>query len=63
MVGPFILVPIPLGLVPKKETNKSRLIHHLSYPAEMSVNDGIDLELCKVIYASFNAALAWVHRY
>ncbi|XP_075208025.1 uncharacterized protein LOC142312921 [Anomaloglossus baeobatrachus] len=51
MAGPFDAPPLPdfvvstLGLVPKKETNKFRLIHHLSYPTGMSVNDGIDPEL------------------
>lgn len=35
----------PLGLVPKKEPNKFRLIHHLSYPEGGSLNVGIDPEL------------------
>lgn len=69
MAGPFKDLPIPalrvspLGLVPKKEPNKFRLIHHLSYPAGASVNDGIDADLCKVVYTSFDAALHWVRRY
>lgn len=69
MAGPFESPPIPdlrvspLGLVPKKEPNKFRLIHHLSFPAGTSVNDGIDPELCRVSYTSFDSALAWVRRY
>lgn len=69
MAGPFGSIPVPglrvspLGLVPKKEPGKFRLIHHLSYPAGSSVNDGIDSELCKVVYTSFDSALAWVRRY
>lgn len=53
----------PLGVVPKRGANKFRLINHLSYPEGMSVNDGIDPELYKVSYASFDSALAWVRRY
>lgn len=69
MAGPFRSQPLvnlrvsPLGLVPKREPNKFRLIHHLSYPAEASVNDGIDPELCRVVYTSFDVALLWVRRY
>lgn len=69
MAGPFLSPPIvglrvsPLGLVPKKEPNKFRLIHHLSYPVGESVNDGIDTSLCRVMYTSFDSALAWVRRY
>lgn len=68
MAGPFVELPIPelrispLGVVPKKEANKFRLIHHLSYPAGRSVNDGIDSSLCKVLYTSFDKALVWVRR-
>lgn len=52
-----------LGLVPKKEPNKFRLIcRHLSYLQGGLVNDGIDQELCKVVYTSFAAALVWVRR-
>ncbi|XP_040273667.1 uncharacterized protein LOC120989530 [Bufo bufo] len=53
----------PLGLVPTKEPNKIRLIHHLSYPAGGSVNDGIADELCSVSYTSFDAAVRWVQRF
>lgn len=69
MAGPFSVEPIadlrvsPSGFVPKKEPNKFRLIHHLSYPAGSSVNDGIDPELCKVVYTSFDVALYWIRRF
>lgn len=69
MAGPFSCSPLqnlcvsPLGLVPKKEPGKFRLIHHLSYPRGGSVNDGISADLCKVVYTSLDAALVWVRRY
>ncbi|XP_066450415.1 hatching enzyme 1.2-like [Eleutherodactylus coqui] len=68
MAGPFKEPPVqdfvvlPLGVVPKKEPNKFRLIHHLSYPKGASVNDGIDPELCSVVYTSFDAALQWIRK-
>ncbi|XP_075715671.1 uncharacterized protein LOC142750558 [Rhinoderma darwinii] len=69
MAGPFSSPPVqnlrvsPLGLVPKKEVNKFRLIHHLSYPEGESVNDGIDPALCAVSYTNFDAAVVWVRKY
>ncbi|KAM8945815.1 uncharacterized protein RCH25_049154 [Pelodytes ibericus] len=68
MEGPFPSSPIPgllvspLGVVPKKEQGKFRLIHHLSFPRGRSVNDGIDDELCKVSYTSFDQATRWVRK-
>lgn len=68
MAGPFSVIPFPglvvspLGLVPKKEPGQFRLIHHLSHLVGCSVNDGIDPACCKVVYASFDAALRWVRR-
>lgn len=68
MAGPFAAPPLgnlvvsPLGVVPKKEANKFRLIHHLSHPKGSSVNDGIDPDICSVVYTSFDAALKWVRR-
>lgn len=56
MAGPFASSPLDnlvvslLGVVPKKEPNKFRLIHHLSYPRGGSVNEFIDLGLCSVSY-------------
>ncbi|XP_071980513.1 uncharacterized protein [Engystomops pustulosus] len=69
MAGPFADIPIaglivsPLGVVPKKEANKFRLIHHLSYPKGLSVNDGISPEVCTVAYTSFDKAVEWVRKY
>ena len=66
--GPFNSPPMddfrisPLGLVPKKEPGKFRLIHHLSYPAGDSVNDHIDPELCSVHYTRFDTAVQMVQR-
>lgn len=69
MGGPFEAKPLndlvvsPLGVVPKKEPNKFRLIHHLSFPKGGSVNDFIDPYVCTVSYTSFDAAVRWVRRY
>ncbi|XP_041429517.1 uncharacterized protein LOC121397210 isoform X1 [Xenopus laevis] len=66
MAGPFEEPPLaglrvsPLGLVPKKEPGKLRLIHHLSHPRGDSVNDAIDSELAKVCYTSFDEAVRLV---
>jgi hypothetical protein len=68
MSGPFPIKPLvnlivsPVGLVPKAEQGKFRLIHHLSYPEGGSINDGIDRDLCKVHYASFDDAVSLVVR-
>lgn len=69
MAGPFDRPPIPglhvspLGVVPKKEPHKFRLIHHLSYPKGSSVNDAIEPDLTSVSYTSFDTAVSWVQRY
>ncbi|XP_077111884.1 uncharacterized protein LOC143767433 [Ranitomeya variabilis] len=61
--GPFNFPPFPnlrvspLGIVPKKESGKYRLIHHLSYPKGMSVNDGIPRDETAVSYISFDKAI------
>jgi hypothetical protein len=34
----------PLGLVPKQKPGEHRVIHHLSYPDGLSINDGIAKE-------------------
>lgn len=47
IAGPFYDPPFPnfhispLGLCPKKDPNKFCMIHHLSYPKGLSVNDFI----------------------
>lgn len=66
IAGPFDTRPIatlrvsPIGLVPKKEPNEFRLIHHLSYPLGSSVNDFIDRKYCTVQYTSFDVAIHMV---
>ncbi|KAM9326863.1 LOW QUALITY PROTEIN: uncharacterized protein PAF06_003101 [Gastrophryne carolinensis] len=66
MAGPFVTPPIPglvvspLGVVPKKEPGKFRLIHHLSFPKGGSVNDGISPEAASVSYTTFDFALGLV---
>ena len=60
IVGPFDVPPFdpfrvsPLGIIPK------RLIHHLSYPAGSSVNDGIRKELATVRYATIDDAICLI---
>ena len=62
VAGPFPCIPLPnlrispVGLVPKKD-GSWRLIHHLSYPENASVNDFIDEKYCSVRYSSFDTAL------
>ena len=61
--GPFKSPPFPnlvispLGLVPKKSPGQFRLIHHLSYPPNSSVNNGIPDSLSTVSYASLHQAM------
>ncbi|XP_031760883.1 uncharacterized protein LOC116412005 [Xenopus tropicalis] len=68
MAGPFASLPFPnlrvspLGVVPKKEPGKFRLIHHLSHPKGKSVNDGISKEAAAVSYVSFDRAVALVRQ-
>lgn len=64
MGGPFPSLPLadlvisPLGVVPKKEPNKFRVIHHLSFPKGGSVN-----EVCTVSYTSYDVAVFCEQRY
>ena len=62
--GPFEEIPFtyyvqsPIGLVPKDQGKKTRLIFHLSYPRNGdSVNSGIHYEKCRVVYPSFDEAV------
>lgn len=63
IAGPFIFPPFinfwvsPLALVPKKEPNAYRLIHHLSFPVGHSLNDEIDPSSASVRYATFDDAI------
>lgn len=60
IAGPFIDSPFhnlwvsSLEVVPKREHNKFKLIHHLSFPKGSSVNDGIDKDKSCVHYRSFD---------
>ena len=65
IAGPFIEPPFqadyiisPIGIVPKSETGQFRLIQHLSFPENNSVNDGIIDESKTVNYASIDDAIA-----
>ncbi|CAN2388332.1 RNA-mediated [Pristimantis euphronides] len=63
MAGPFAEPPFenlrvsPLGLVPKRDAGKFRMIHHLSFPDGESVNDGISRADTMVSYTSFDVAV------
>ena len=66
VAGPFSVCPLPdlivspVGLVPKAQPGKFRLIQHLSFPPGESINDGIDREACRVTYARFDDAVGLV---
>ena len=66
IVGPFSSRPLerlmvsPIGLIPKSDPGKFRLIQHLSYPHGNSINDGIDKSYCEVQYAGFDVAVGLV---
>ena len=63
--GPFETIPFknyiqsPIGLVPKDNGKKTRLIFHLSYPRNegTSVNENTPKELSTVSYADFDEAI------
>ena len=65
MLGPFSTQAVGVlpqlhvnhfGVIPKgHDTGKWRLITDLSYPLGLSVNDGIDPELCSLTYTSVDA--------
>ena len=50
----------PLGVVPKKVSGEFRMIHHLSYPRNYSVNDLIPREFSTVQYASIYDAIKFI---
>jgi hypothetical protein len=68
VAGPFSEPPFPhlqvspLGLVPKKEPGKYRLIHHLSYPEGLSINDFIPPQFCTVQYQSTEDAVSMIRK-
>lgn len=69
IAGPFTRPPLPLfktsplGVVPKSEKNKFRIIHDLSFPAQDSVNSNIPREYSQVHYDSIDTVLSLVHQY
>ena len=66
MLGPFKEPPfpdlmcLPVGLVPKKDTDEMRMIMHLSYPYGQSINDFIDPEKVSTSYQTFDDAVQLV---
>ncbi|XP_021347069.1 uncharacterized protein LOC110454687 isoform X1 [Mizuhopecten yessoensis] len=61
---PFTNLQIsPLGLVPKKEPNEFRVIHHLSFPEGSSINDGIAPENSTVVYQTIDQAIQLIKHY
>ena len=69
--GPFNQLPFttyvgsPMGIVVKKcsDSVKYRIIHDLSWPPGDSVNDHIDPDLYRCIYASFDQAVSLVKKH
>lgn len=53
----------PIGIVPKTQPGKWRLIVDLSYPQGGSVNDGIDPSVCSLKYASVDEAGEVIRRW
>ena len=66
LAGPFINSPFkeyyisPIGIIPKKDKGKYRLIHDLSFPRGSSVNDGIPLDIRSVNYEPFDNAISYI---
>lgn len=69
MAGPFSSPPFdsfrvsPLGLVPKKDPNSFRLIHHLSHPEKVSLNDMTDKSVASVSYSSVDDAISLIRQF
>ena len=60
---PFVnFMSSPIGLFPKKEAGRFRLIQHLSWPEGDSVNDFIDPSLCTVSYARCDDAVEVIQK-
>ena len=66
LAGPFINSPFkeyyisPIGIIPKKDKGKYRLIHDLSFLRGSSVNDGIPLDIRSVNYEPFDNAISHI---
>ena len=60
IAGPFVTPPFPnlvispLGLIPKSEPGKFRVIHDLSFPKGDSITSGIPKESCSVSYEDYD---------
>ena len=69
IAGPFAVPPFPnvqvspLGLVPKKEPDSFRVIHHLSFPNGNSINDGIAAHDTYVHYQNIDDAIRCIKRF
>ena len=67
IAGPFPTPPLapfvisPLGLVPKKEPGKFRVIHDLSFPKNASVNSSIDPLDASVSYETLDHVIELIH--
>lgn len=68
IAGPYLSPPFPnfhvspLGIVPKKSPGEFRMIHHLSYPRGLSVNDSINPEHSSVTYSTIDDAIRCVKK-
>ncbi|KAK3087428.1 hypothetical protein FSP39_005841 [Pinctada imbricata] len=69
IAGPFLSPPLPnfktspLGVVPKSDPGKFRIIHDLSYPHGNSVNSLIPQEASEVKYDSIDNIVALVQKF
>lgn len=69
IAGPFSCAPFPnfivspLGVVPKKEEGKYRLIHDLSFPSDSSVNSFIDPVMAAVQYETLDRVVELVQKF
>lgn len=68
VAGPFASPPFdsfrvsPLGLVEKSTPGEYRIIHNLSHPEGVSVNDGIPKECSEVKYACIQDAVVYIKK-
>ena len=69
LYGPFNNSPFqnyvvsPLGAIPKRGTQKIRIIHDLSFPPSRSVNDAIDPEDFSLTYSSIDDATCLINEF
>ena len=68
IAGPFSSPPFPnfrvspLGLVPKNEAGKYRIIHNISYPDECTINDFIDRADSAVSYETLDTIISLIQK-